>query len=362
MARDALAAADHGKDPVQLKREHRDRGIDTIEGVVAKFTTHLERQHRSAGYVNETRSALENHVIPRWRGRDVLTIKRRDVIAVLDAIAAGDTVGAGKSKRARKLRGGRHTANAVRSALAGLFKWCIRSGIREDTPVALTERLKVKPRQRALSVGEVRELWPYFGALNFPYSHFYEMALVTAQRSGEIAAMRWDAIDETEKIWTIPSEMTKARRTHAVPLSPLAMRVLAECKRRTLELRGGRDLGENVFTVDGKKPISGFSHAKQRLDAVAGLADWRNHDLRRTAATLMAKLGVSRFVITRVLNHADSSVTGVYDRYEYLAEKRHALELWGSHLENLIAPSGANVVELASGKTEFSEHQKGAAR
>ncbi|HLJ18649.1 MAG TPA: tyrosine-type recombinase/integrase, partial [Stellaceae bacterium] len=116
--------------------------------------------------------------------------------------------------------------------------------------------------------------------------------------------------------------------------------------RRTLDLRRGRDLGEYVFTVDGRKPINGFSHAKKRLDDGAALAHWRNHDLRRTAATSMGKLGVSRFVISRVLNHADSSVTGVYDRYEYLAEKRHALEAWSGYLENLIAPPGANVVAM----------------
>ncbi|HLJ19382.1 MAG TPA: integrase family protein, partial [Stellaceae bacterium] len=192
LARHALAIADAGQDPVQLKREQRDRAVDTIEAIVAKFTAHLGRQQRSPGYVDETRAALENHVIPRWRGRDVLSIKRRDIVAVLDAVAAGETIGSGKSKRDRKLKGGRHTANAVRSALAGLFKWCIRSGIREDTPVALTERAEVRSRDRALSAEEVRELWPRFGvALPFPYSRFYELLLVTAQRKGEVAAMRW---------------------------------------------------------------------------------------------------------------------------------------------------------------------------
>jgi integrase len=346
LAREALALADQGKDLVELKRQRREREIDTIEEVAVKFAAHLERQGRSPGYVDETRSALENHVIPRWRGRDVLSIKRRDVIAVLDAVASGETVGAGKSKRGYNLKGGRHTANAVRSALAGLFKWCIRSGIRDDTPVALTERQDVKSRQRTLSVEEVRELWPRFRAINFPYSHFYELALVTAQRRGEVATMRWADVDEAEKLWTIPAEMTKARRIQLVPLSPLAMRILEDCKRRTLELRDGRGFGEFVFTVDGRGPIKGFGHAKERLDAAAQIDRWRNHDLRRTGATLMAKIGVSQFVIARVLNHTDSSVTSVYNRYEYLAEKRHALEAWGSYLENRIAPPGANVITM----------------
>jgi integrase len=110
------------------------------------------------------------------------------------------------------------------------------------------------------------------------------------------------------------------------------------------------------FTTRGDRPISGYSKAKARLDRIvatarskAGLADlepWTIHDLRRTVGTGLGKLGVSRFIIARVLNHADRTVTGIYDRYEYLDEKRHALEAWGQYLQNLLAPPGANVVPI----------------
>jgi integrase len=99
--------------------------------------------------------------------------------------------------------------------------------------------------------------------------------------------------------------------------------------------------------------VSGFSKAKPRLDQAitrardgAALAPWTIHDMRRTVATEMGRLGVSRFIIGKVLNHADRSVTGIYDRHAYLQEKRAALELWVQYLGNLTAPPGANVVAL----------------
>jgi integrase len=153
--------------------------------------------------------------------------------------------------------------------------------------------------------------------------------------------------------------MTKAGRAHAVPLSPLALDILAEAKEAAGVLLGDPEDAEPptyVFTTRRDRPISGYSKAKARLDRIitevrseAGLPDlepWTIHDLRRTVGTGLGRLGVSRFIIARVLNHADRTVTGIYDRYEYLDEKRHALEAWGQYLKNLIAPPGANVVPI----------------
>jgi integrase len=179
--------------------------------------------------------------------------------------------------------------------------------------------------------------------LGYPFGFFLKFALVTAQRRGEIAELRWSDIDATSRTWELPAAGTKADRAHVVPLSPPARAILSDVPR----------IGEFVFTTRGDRPLGGFSKAKERLDRVlAGdggnpltpsgdavsevpPAPWTIHDLRRTAATGMGRLGVSRFIIGRVLNHADPSVTGIYDRHEYLAEKRQALEAWGSYLETL---------------------------
>jgi integrase len=169
--------------------------------------------------------------------------------------------------------------------------------------------------------------------------------------------MRTVDANEAERIWTLSSEMTKAGRAHVVPLSSLALEVLGEAKEAVRVLFGGpEDAATYVFTTRRDRPISGYSKAKTRLDRIiaearseTGLADlepWTIHDLRRTVGTGLGKLGISRFIIARVLNHADRTVTGIYDRYEYLDEKRHALEAWGQYLGNLIAPPGANVVSI----------------
>src|SRR5262249_10874978 len=159
--------------------------------------------------------------------------------------------------------------------------------------------------------------WPRFVALGYPFGPFFQMALVTGQRREEVARMRWADIDMDAQLWILPAEATKAARGHAVPLSPLAVALLKDLPK----------LGTFVFTTARDRPISGFSKAKARLDAMDGSsratvsASWTIHDLRRTAATEMGRLGVSRFVIGKVLNHADRSVTGIYDRHLYLQEK-----------------------------------------
>jgi integrase len=153
--------------------------------------------------------------------------------------------------------------------------------------------------------------------------------------------------------------MTKAGRAHVVPLSSLALDVLGEAKQAARLLSGEPKDAEPatyVFTTRRDRPISGYSKAKARLDRIiakarskAGLPDlepYTINDLRRTVGTGLGKLGISRFIIARVLNHADRTVTGIYDRYEYLDEKRHALEAWGQYFGNLIAPPQANVVPM----------------
>jgi integrase len=180
------------------------------------------------------------------------------------------------------------------------------------------------------------------------------MVLVTGQRRDEVAGIRWSDIDEADQTWTLQSDQTKPRRAHVVPLSPLALSILAQVREATAWFP--RE-GPYIFsTTRGARPISGYSKAKTRLDATVTrlrsaeglppLDPWRIHDLRRTAGTGMGRLGVSRFVIARVLNHADRTVTGIYDRHEYLAEKRHALNAWAADIERLIEPPAGNVVTL----------------
>jgi integrase len=310
------------------------RAPDTIENVIDEFMLrHMETKKRAPRYVVETRRNFDNHVLPRWRGRDLKAITRREVIELLDAI-----VDEGKPV----------AANRTLAAVRKLFNWSIQRGIIEASPVAMVERPGAETRrERALDADEIRAVWEATGTLGYPFGAFFRMALATGQRRQEVAGMRWADIDESEHTWTLPSDMTKAGRAHVVPMSPLATEILAGCPR----------IGTYVFTTRRDRPISGYSKAKGALGKVlmavseAGeqLDEWTIHDLRRTVATGMGKLGVSRFTLARILNHADSSVTGIYDRHEYLGEKRRALETWGQYLGNLVKPpGGGNVVPIAA--------------
>ena len=152
--------------------------------------------------------------------------------------------------------------------------------------------------------------------------------------------MRWGDVDGDERLWTLAGAATKAGRAHVVPRSPLAMEILGDLPR----FKGG----EFAFsTTAGEKPVSGFSRAKKRADTLAGMTDWRLHDLRRTAATEMRRLGIGRDVVGAILNHAPRGVTAeVYDQWEQLPEKRHALEAWARKIESIIRPTDDKVVPL----------------
>jgi integrase len=339
-ANKAKLAIQAGVDPGAAKAEAKAeaaRTPDTIANVVEVFIRRdLEGKKRAPRYIAETRRIFDNHVLPRWADRAIATITRRDVIELLDAVMDSGSVRKGDDGK-RKLPGGPIIANRVLAAVRAMFNWALRRGIIEATPAALVERPGEETRRdRTLKAEEIRVLWPGFGALGYPFGPFFQMALVTGQRRDEVARMRWADIDIGEQLWVLPAEATKASRVHAVPLSPLSIALL----------EGLPNLGTYVFTTTRDRPISGFSKAKARLDAMGtsdganavAVAPWTIHDLRRTAATEMGRLGVSRFIIGKVLNHADRSVTGIYDRHQYLREKREALETWAGYLTQLVSP------------------------
>ena len=170
------------------------------------------------------------------------------------------------------------------------------------------------------------------------------MMLLTAQREGEVAGMGWSELDIEKRIWAIPGARSKNGKPHIVHLSAMAIEILEQVPRVA-----GQDL---LFSGTGKTPVSGFSRAKARIDRLMGgdIAPWVLHDLRRTATTGMARLGIAPHVADRVLNHQAGTIRGVaavYNRFEYLDERKAALEAWGRLVESLVRPALSNVVPLA---------------
>jgi integrase len=204
-------------------------------------------------------------------------ITRSDIVKVLDGITANGTPIA---------------ANRAMSAIKTLFAWLLDRGELSIHPlVGLRKPGIEKSRDRVLTDGELRSFWHATDELGFPFGPAFRLMALTGQRRGEVTSMRWSQVNLDEDVWTIPSSIAKNGRVHRVPLSEIALGVI-----RSLPRFVGSDL---VFTTTGVSPISGFGRAKDRLDFIMQSDEWRLHDLRRTVASGMARLGVTPHVIEK---------------------------------------------------------------
>jgi len=201
-------------------------------------------------------------------------------------------------------------------------------------------------RDRWLRDDELALFWRASRKEAYPFGPFFRLLALTGQRRGEVAGMKWQELDRDAAEWCIPGERTKNRLAHTVPLSEAALSEIASIAPKEEWPKKGL-----VFTITGNTPISGISKPKLRLDAeVARMAQaeerdplepWRIHDLRRSVATGLQRLGVRFEVIEAALNHvsgARGGIAGVYQNHDWAEEKREALCLWAAHIESLNKP------------------------
>lgn len=311
-ALDALRQVDEGIDPTQRRRQAGTK----VEAVCGEFVR-LHAQARNKSW-RETERILERELIPTFGQRDIRDIKRWDILEIMDAAVA---------------RGATYQANRILAVVRKLFNWCVQRDIVETNPiVGLTAPTKEVSRDRVLDDKEIRAILISCRNDVYPFRQFAPLLLATAQRRGELAEMRWTEIDLEAKQWVIPTDRSKNGKPHVVPLSSYAVSLLNEVP-RFLDC-------EYVFTTTRRSPISGFSKALRRLWKATDADDWRLHDLRRTAASGMARGGVAPHVVEKVLNHISGTISGVaavYNRYAYDAEKCEALENWGAFLSGIDA-------------------------
>jgi integrase len=330
-ARLALATIAAGGDPAASKRTARETVVETFEVVAKRFVERHARLRNKSW--RESERILQREALPRWGNRPIGSITRADVIALLDAIVD---------------RGAPIMANRTLEVVRRLFNWCVERGTLEASPC---ERVKDPApnvrRDRVHSDDELRAIWKATDTLGYPFDPLVKLLILTGQRREEVAGMRWGELRADLALWTLPPERVKNKRVHEVPLSAPAREILAGLPR----IDGAAGF---VFTTTGGSPASGFSKAKKRLDGAVSppLAPWVLHDLRRTLASGMARLGVQMPTVEKILNHAGGSfagVAGVYQRHDFAKEKRAALELWGRHVLALgRRPRRSNVVTLAT--------------
>jgi integrase len=306
---DLKAARDAGTKALRAVAEGRAPGAqraDTVDAAVAQFMDRHARRHYRPRPLKETERLLNRHVLARWRGRKLDSITRGDVRALLDSVSAPIM------------------ANRLHNLVSKLFNWAVAADLLITSPVAgIKKPFAERSRDRVLTDAELRTVWLAAEGLGYPFGPLIQLLVLTGQRRGEVAGMRWDEI--AGDIWILPKERTKNGKLHTVPLSSQAVAIINRAPR----------FCEFVFSASGESPVSGFSKPKR----LVGVTGWRLHDLRRTAASGMARLGVGLPVIERALNHVSGSfagIVGVYQRHEFAEEKRAALQQWADHVERLV--------------------------
>ena len=338
-ARDKIAAKEESKRQAETKA--RLDGELVFEKVAKRWLEEYEVDHRATS-VGQAKVSIRKYLTPKLRGKPMPHITKGDLQAALDAIPA-------KQKASRQ---------QVFAYASILWRWALERGDIADNPVPSMAKPKVpKARDRVLTDNELAVIWNATQTVRTPLGVFYRLLLLTGQRRKEVAGMTWAQVDRAAALWTIPAEKAKNGVAHIVPLAPvvvdeldrLALDHQIAAKAEKLDAQSWPKVGP-VISIRGKVALSCFSQAKTVLDGEVlkvrkesgALEPWRVHDLRRTLATGLQRLGVRFEVTEAVLNHisgARSGVAGIYQRHDWRDEKRAALEAWARHIATIVAPA-----------------------
>ncbi len=333
-------ALDHlvrrGIDPGTQKRHGRTG--TTFADLAKDYIDRYAKPHKRSWEQDQT--TITTELLPDWRHRPAKAVTRQHVRDLLDVIID---------------RGAPVRANRVWSLISRIFNHGVERDLVEANPASRIRKQPEVSRDRELSEAELRELWTALEGCQAPVSTSgagpavskmialgMQVLLLTAQRPGEVYQMRREDVDLTDGWWTIPAHVAKNKQVHRVPLTPLAVTLIDQA------IAQGPTDGRWVFSG---VPIGNVSsRAKKAASALttAGAVGFafHRHDLRRTAASGMARAGVSRETIAKVLNHVDrgARATAVYDRYSYDKEKRTALETWDRTLTAILEQEDASKV------------------
>ncbi|RUW30283.1 site-specific integrase [Mesorhizobium sp. M1E.F.Ca.ET.041.01.1.1] len=311
--------AKRGNDPRQQKIDKTGLATWFDDFVKTARTTGFKGRPVKSSTADEYERIIATSILPNWNHvTDIRTIDYRDVEKLLQKLTPG----------------ARRNAFAVLSAF---FRWKPVARAIGRNIIELAEApAKPSSRDRVLTHDEIKTVWKAAEKCAYPFGPMVQLLLLTGQRRDEIAELKWSEISADLTAITLEASRTKNSRPHIVPIAPLAKTII-EALPRIVDADGGPS--DYVFTTTATTPFSGFSNGKKTLDKHCGepaLPEWHLHDLRRTCATELAKLGVKQEVTEAILNHKTGKVSGVaaiYNRYEYESEKRNALEQWAIRMQ-----------------------------
>ena len=282
------------------------------------LTEHVRTNRRSPG---EVERRLRKNALPVIGAVPVANIHRRDITRTVQPVLK---------------RGAPLEATLVFADLRAMLRWGVRGGYLDHDPtIGMRKPASAKTGERVLSDEEIATLWnrlPQALPKSVTRQRILRLCLITGQRVGEIAGMRRTELNLEARTWSLPGSRTKNKHPHLVPLSDLAVGVIREAI---------ADAGESPFLFpvgDTTASPNHLAHAAARGDF--GIADWSPHDLRRTALTKMAEMGIPPIVLGYVANHRTTTKAGVtlaiYSKYSYENEKRQALEAWADRLLEIV--------------------------
>jgi integrase len=289
-----------GVDPAQARL-----GLETVRAVCEDYQTREGDKLRSARW---RRGALERLVYPTLGHRPVMELRRADMVRLHDKLSAEN---------------GPVIANRIVELLRRIFNWYSIRNEDFHSPIVRGMTTAEASRDRVLTDAELRAIWRTNADLTL--SAYISFLLLTAARRAEAAEMKWSEVAD-DGTWTLPASRNKTGVELVRPLSAAAQAIVSEQPRK----------GEFIFSRTGGAPLGGLSRSKAALDQASGTSGWTLHDLRRTARSLMSRAGVPNDHAERCLGHVIGGVRGVYDRHEYLEEKRRAFEALARMIEGIV--------------------------
>jgi integrase len=351
MGRDVVADCDASRRRQKSEHESRTKSTypaaakDFIEQYASKKTRRWRETARLLGLAYPpTRgepTRIKGGLCARWNDKPIADIDGHDIHSLID-----ETRRSGAPGLERRSDGPTEArARVMLSCLSKMFSWLVQHRRVSQNPCKDVHRPEASPaRDRVLTDAEIVKFWRAADAERKELSALLKLLLLTGCRLNEVAGMTRAELSDDGATWNIPGARTKNKRPHVVPLAPLARKMV------------GTGSEGFVFTTTGRSPVSGWSKIKRRLDEAMKIPPWRLHDLRRTAATGMAEIGIAPHIVEAALNHisgAKAGVAGTYNRAAYAEEKRAALERWASHVQGLVSERPANVVKMhkATGAT-----------
>lgn len=343
-AAEALEKIEGGIDPAEEKRASRPISEEALDrDKVQNLLAQYRKRHLSTKRSGEDAYRfLERFALEPWKDKAIQSISKRDVIDLLDGI-----VDSGRGI----------TANRVRAHLSTFFNWCVGRDVLAASPMTgIKKPAKETSRDRVLTDREIRLFMAACDQVGEPWGPMGMLLMLTGQRLNEVARMSLGEISGEE--WHIPAERTKNKKAHLVPLSGAARAVLDQ----KIHVENPARF---IFCTNGRTPVSGFDKARATIAAkmeqasrketpeAAPIPHWTFHDLRRTLATGLARLGTPVRVTEAVLNHVSGTgggIVGVYQRHDFASEKREALEAWARALDTITGNGLENVVQLRAAK------------